>query len=197
MRKRVHKEPCTFEGPDGERCPNKARARGLCSSHLWQLDQGKELTPLRGPHGRKYDHCTFPGCDKPHARWGLCTGHAAQQQRGQELRPLGEPWRFPANPEGRWVDPKGYVYIKCPVPNHPNAKSKAGWIAEHVWVMTQMLGRPLRKGESVHHLNNIKHDNRPENLQLWHIHQPRGAAVEDTVSWARWFLREYGEEFPE
>lgn len=52
-------------------------------------------------------------------------------------------------------------------------------------------------GESVHHRNNIKHDNRPENLQLWHTHQPKGAGVEDTVRWARWFLEEYGEEFPE
>ena len=27
--------------------------------------------------------------------------------------------------------------------------------------------------------------------------QPRGASVEDTVRWARWFLSEYREEFPE
>jgi hypothetical protein len=66
------------------------------------------------------------------------------------------------------VDPKGYVFIRCPDPHHPDAKSKPGWIAEHVWVMSQVLGRPLRKGESVHHRNNINHDNRPENLQLWH-----------------------------
>jgi hypothetical protein len=31
---------------------------------------------------------------------------------------------------------------------------------------------------------------------LWHTHQPRGASVEDTVRWARWFLDQYGEEFP-
>jgi hypothetical protein len=49
----------------------------------------------------------------------------------------------------------------------------------------------------VHHRNNIKHDNRPENLQLWHTHQPKGASVEDTVRWARWFLAQYGKEFPE
>ena len=49
----------------------------------------------------------------------------------------------------------------------------------------------------MHHRNYIKHDNRPENLQLWHTHQPKGAGVEDTVRWARWFLEEYGEEFPE
>jgi hypothetical protein len=85
---------------------------------------------------------------------------------------------------GRWVDPKGYVFIRCPDPDHPNAKSKPGWIAEHVWVMSQLLGRPLRKGESVHHRNNIKHDNRRGNLELWHTHQPKGASVEDTVRWA-------------
>jgi hypothetical protein len=28
-------------------------------------------------------------------------------------------------------------------------------------------------------------------------HQPKGASVEDTVRWARWFLAQYGEEFPE
>ena len=83
------------------------------------------------------------------------------------------------------------------MPGHPNAKAKGGWIAEHVWVMSQVLGRPIRQGESVHHKNNIKHDNRPDNLELWHTHQPRGASVEDTVRWARWFLAQYGAEFPE
>jgi hypothetical protein len=177
-------QTCGFEG-----CTNKHRARGLCSSHLDQLARGKELTPLLGRHGQKHERCTFPGCTRKHHAGGLCQGHATQRRRGRSLRPLGS--------DGRWVDPKGYVFIRCPDPDHPNAKSKPGWIAEHVWVMSQLLGRPLRKGESVHHRNNIKHDNRPDNLQLWHTHQPRGASVEDTVRWARWFLAQYGNEFPE
>jgi hypothetical protein len=174
---------CSFDD-----CGNGHRARGLCSSHLDQLARGGQLTPLLGPHGRKHERCTFPGCTRKHHAGGLCQGHATQRRRGQPLRPLGS--------EGRWVDPKGYVFIRCPDPGHPNAKSKPGWIAEHVWVMSQVLGRPLRRGESVHHINNIKHDNRAENLELWHTHQPKGARVEDTVRWARWFLAEYGSEFP-
>ena len=85
------------------------------------------------------------------------------------------------------------MFIKCPVPNHPNAKSKKGWIAEHVWVMTRMLGRPLRPEESVHHRNLIKSDNRPDNLELWTSHQPRGARVTDMLAWCRWFIEQYSE----
>ena len=63
---------------------------------------------------------------------------------------------------GRWVDPKGYVWVRGPK-GHPNAK-RGNWIAEHVLVMSELLGRPLRDGESVHHRNLLKDDNRPENL---------------------------------
>jgi len=177
---------CTFEG-----CQNKRRANGLCSSHLWQLDQGKELKPLRGPHGQKYERCTFPGCSRKHHSNGWCQSHQSQLDRSQELRPIIPKQARPF----RHYTKQGYVLVRAPA-GHPNAQHN-GAILEHVLVMTQMLGRPLAKGETVHHRNNIKWDNRPQNLELWHVHQPCGASVADTVAWARWFLVQYGEEFPE
>ena len=83
---------------------------------------------------------------------------------------------------------QGYVLVK--VPDHPNS-FKRGWVLEHVYVMSEHLGRPLVKGENVHHKNGIRHDNRIENLELWASSQPSGQRVEDVITFCKDYLQQY------
>lgn len=65
-------------------------------------------------------------------------------------------------------------------------------VKEHRYIMEQMLGRPLLPHENVHHINGVKNDNRPENLELWSSSQPPGQRVVDKLAWAYEIIKLYG-----
>ncbi len=60
---------------------------------------------------------------------------------------------------------KGTGYMYCHNPEHYCANS-AGKVMEHVHVMAEILGRPLMKGECVHHIDRDRTNNSLENLRL-------------------------------
>jgi hypothetical protein len=82
---------------------------------------------------------------------------------------------------GRTRHKAGYVMVRAP--DHPRAS--LGYVFEHILVAEDLLGRYLVEGESVHHINGVRDDNRPENLELWTRPQPSGIRVSDAVNWAR------------
>lgn len=52
-------------------------------------------------------------------------------------------------------------------PEHPKAMTSENWLGyvyEHILVAEESIGRPIRKGEVVHHLNGKRNDNRKTNL---------------------------------
>ena len=65
---------------------------------------------------------------------------------------------------GRQINDQGYILIYKP--EHPHASNRKT-VREHILVMEEHIGRYLKKGEVVHHINEICNDNRIENLMLF------------------------------
>jgi hypothetical protein len=123
--------------------------------------------------------CNGPTSDKRKIRCAKCQGVTTRTENHYN-------WKG-----GRSVY-KGYVYLSG-YHDHPNVGS-SGRITEHVLVMSQHLGRALVKGETVHHKNGVRDDNRLENLELWNTKQPKGQRIEDKVAWAIEILKLYRPE---
>jgi hypothetical protein len=112
----------------------------------------------------------------------------------RRLRKYGDPLGGPRLRDGtrkNLVDGSGYVRIYSP--GHSEATMR-GYAMEHRYVMSNILGRPLRKNENVHHRNGDRADNRPENLELWVKAQPPGQRAVDLVKWAQAIIDTYADE---
>ena len=146
------------------------------------VECGREFQPssghLRCPSCRSHNLCA---CG---ARKGLkyATCSACRTESGSS----NSNWRG-----GRTRHKRGYILLWAP--EHPKT-GNGSYVFEHVLVMEKILGRYLLPGENVHHLNGVKDDNRPENLELWVRPQPTGIRNSDALSWAREIIARYGDE---
>lgn len=82
----------------------------------------------------------------------------------------GQPYRFISGHNGRRgkIQPiltaQGYRLVSSH--GHPRAMKNCFYVFEHLIVVEKALGHYLEKPHEVHHVNEIKHDNRNENLVI-------------------------------
>jgi len=83
---------------------------------------------------------------------------------------------------GDYITPRGYVIVS--VGGHRVRKCRL--------VAEEKLGRKLNDDEEVHHINGIRKDDDPTNLEVWSHSHPSGQRVRDKIQWAMEFLSRYG-----
>lgn len=103
------------------------------------------------------ERCAEIQCYEPIATFRTALGNVGKRKRcDRHTRELSNGAKHKIG--DRWENSYGYVLCR----------TTKGTVQEHRQVMEEKLNRKLAKGvESVHHINGIRNDNRPENLELW------------------------------
>jgi hypothetical protein len=65
----------------------------------------------------------------------------------------------------KWKTIKKGDYLYAKIPEHPNA-TKNGYVLEHRVVLENKLGRLLERHEEAHHIDENRHNNHPDNIEL-------------------------------
>lgn len=167
-----------------ENCGKEADRKGYCTSHYEKFL--KYGDPLAYAPKRTGVPCLIDGCKGLAVARGWCRMHYARwQANGDPIKTKIANWKKDK------IDDQGYVQVFAP--GHANAR-KSNRVPKHRMVMSDFLGRPLKKNESVHHINGDKTDNRLENLELWVTTQPKGQRPQDLVNYAKKILKTYAQD---
>jgi len=166
---------CALEG-----CDQPHKHNGLCVIHYNRFYKtgsfGDFVIAKRVARGVP---CLVDGCEKPAVGRGYCQMHYARLRINGDA---GQAGLMRAEQGSGRITETGYRVLK----------TEDGYEFEHRLQMAKKLGRKLRSGENVHHIDGDRLNNDLSNLELWVVQQPSGQRLEDKIVAAKALLTEHG-----
>lgn len=140
-----------------ESCDRESRTRSFCQKHYVRFLKYGDPLVVKKLHSYGDVLCSRDGCGE-RARWaGWCGKHAMRVKR------YGNPDHLTTEDERRLLS-----RIAQPKLGKLKTTTYPKFLGRHLHrqVAEQKLGRPLRSNEIVHHIDENKHNNNPDNLEV-------------------------------
>lgn len=149
-------------------CTRGAVTKGFCNKHYLHFRRNIDQSVSK---------CKATGCEKNGAfKDGYCEPHARRRWKNQDPNAV---LRRTYQSGDEIIDKDGYVLVRLAEPRTTRAGKRKWWLQKHRLVMESQIGRELMFYEVVHHRDRNKQNNHPDNLELWLLHHPPGARVND------------------
>jgi HNH endonuclease len=127
--------------------PAYRRAQSERTKALWEMDRERRTAAVRRSMAAYWKHLSPDAKER-------CIARIRDSRRASGAR--NGNWKGGRNRKGR----RGYIFVNI---------GPGRYRAEHRLIAERALGRPLKRTECVHHLNNVPTDNRAENLLICSI----------------------------